>query len=172
MKKIFSSVIILCSFLTISCVSTPQQTSKSVQSGDKVSVSYTVSLDTGEQIDQRDESNPLVFTIDAGEMLPKFNDEVKGMVTGEQKSFTLSAQEGYGGYDKEKIQQLNKGDLNVAQDVELTVNQQVTYTDDSGKLQQGKVIKVGGDIITIDFNNALSGKNLNFSVKLLSIEAE
>ena len=65
-----------------------------------VAVHYTLNAleENGEKsfIEKTDADNPFTFLYGVGMMLPKFEEELQGMAAGEQKSFTINAEEGYG----------------------------------------------------------------------------
>ena len=62
-----------------------------VKEGDKVKVQYTLTLDDNTVIEKTDESNPLEFTLDAGNIIPGFEKAVIGMSPGESKSGAKAA---------------------------------------------------------------------------------
>ena len=71
-----------------------------IEKNQVVAVHYTLNAleENGEKsfIEKTDADNPFTFLYGVGMMLPKFEEELQGMSAGEQKSFTITAEEGYG----------------------------------------------------------------------------
>lgn len=69
-----------------------------VSEGKKVSVQYTGTLTDGTEFDSSAKNNniPLVFTIGAGEMIPGFEQGVRGMRVGGTRRITIPPSLGYG----------------------------------------------------------------------------
>ena len=65
-----------------------------------VALHYTLNAieENGEKtfIEKTETDNPFTFLYGVGMMLPKFEEELQGMVAGDKKSFTITPEEGYG----------------------------------------------------------------------------
>ena len=173
MKKLFlffGSILVGLSLISCSRLQFAQA-GQIVKAGDKVYVAYTVKLDTGEQIDTRSENDPLVFTIDDRTMMTKFNDAIKGMKVGEEKSFVVSAQDAYGKYDPTQVKRLKKGEYSVAAGQDSKVGAEVEVTLKDGSKKQAKIINIIGEEVEFDFNHYLAGKDLFMTVKVVKAEA-
>lgn len=66
-----------------------------VKTGDTVSVYYTLKVD-GAVFDSNVGGKLFSFQVGAGEVIPGFDKGVLGMAVGEEKTFTVSPEEGYG----------------------------------------------------------------------------
>ena len=137
------------------------------KNGDNVTVHYTGKLTTGEQFDSSNGRDPLGFTIGAGQMIKGFDAALPGMAIGDKKTVTIFAAEAYGETNPEAIIQFPK--TNVPADMVLEPGMPLTLTDQNGHPVQVLVVEVQEDIIVLDANHELAGKDLVFDIELVSI---
>jgi peptidylprolyl isomerase len=137
------------------------------KNGDNVTVHYTGKLTTGVQFDSSAGREPLGFTIGAGQMIKGFDAAVPGMAIGDKKTITIVAAEAYGESNPEAIIQFPK--TNVPADMVLEPGMPLTLTDQNGHPVQVVVIEVQDDVIILDANHELAGKDLVFDIELVSI---
>ena len=90
------------------------------RAGDTVEVDYTLRTENGSVYDTTIEAiarsagiwredveyGPLTFTLGRGEVIPGFEEAIMGMSVGEEKTFTVPPEKGYGRYDPMNIQEL------------------------------------------------------------------
>jgi peptidylprolyl isomerase len=138
-----------------------------VKNGDVVKVHYTGKLITGEQFDSRTNREPLEFTVGAGEMIKGFDDAMPGMRTGEKKTINISADDAYGAINDEAIIEFPK--KNVAQDMPLEVGMQLELRDENSQPFSVTVTEIKEDVIILDANHSLAGKELVFDIELVEI---
>ena len=137
------------------------------KNGDNVTVHYTGKLTTGEQFDSSNGRDPLGFTIGAGQMIKGFDAALPGMAIGDKKTVTIIAAEAYGETNPEAIIQFPK--TNVPADMVLEPGMPLTLTDQNGHPVQVLVVEVQENIIVLDANHELAGKDLVFDIELVSI---
>jgi peptidylprolyl isomerase len=137
------------------------------KNGDNVTVHYTGKLTTGVQFDSSNGRDPLGFTIGAGQMIKGFDAALPGMAIGDKKTVTIVAAEAYGETNPEAIIQFPK--TNVPADMVLEPGMPLTLTDQNGHPVQVLVVEVQEDIIVLDANHELAGKDLVFDIELVSI---
>ncbi|MDA8088055.1 MAG: peptidylprolyl isomerase [Nitrospiraceae bacterium] len=139
-----------------------------VANGKIIKVQYTLTVD-GKVIDSSlKRGTPLQFKVGAHQVVPGFEKALIGMKIGEKKSFKVSPEEGYGPVNPNAIRAVPKNKLpkNIK-----PVTGMVLYTrTPSGQVVPVKVIGVKKKSVTIDFNNPLAGKTLNFKVKVVDIK--
>ncbi len=139
-----------------------------VKKGDTVKVHYTGKLATGEQFDSSAGRAPLEFEVGAGMMIPGFDKGVEGMAVGDKKVITVTPSEGYGEWDVQNVFDFPKS--NVPADMVLEVGQQLTLTNSENQPLQVIVAEVKEDVIMLDANHFLAGKDLVFDVEIVEIE--
>ena len=138
-----------------------------VKSGDVVKVHYTGKLANGEQFDSSIGKDPLEFTVGAGQMIAGFDAALPGMKVGDKKTTNIVAKDGYGEIDETAIIEFPKE--NVPTDMKLEIGQQLTLSDEQGQPFPVVVKEVKDDIVILDANHFLAGKELVFDIELVEI---
>lgn len=133
-----------------------------VKKGDKISVFYKGTLEDGTVFDSNEGKEPLKFEVGAGQVIKGFDDAVVGMKVGETKNISLPPEDAYGQPKDELVLKVPKKQF-ADQKVEAGMGVQ------SDRGHRGMVKKVGDEDVTIDFNFPLSGKTLNFEIKVVGI---
>jgi FKBP-type peptidyl-prolyl cis-trans isomerase 2 len=138
----------------------------SIQDGDTIKIDYTGTLDDGSVFDSSaNHDQPLEFTVGAGQVIPGFEEAVRGMEKGEEKHFRIEPAEAYGEYDECLAQQVPRNiirsDMNMEEGMMLLVK-----TPDGQEIP-ARVSKIGDEEITLDMNHPLAGKALNFNIKVI-----
>lgn len=136
--------------------------------GDQVSVHYTGKLTNGEQFDSSTGRDPLSFTVGAGQMIKGFDDAVLGMEVGEKKTVSIAPKEAYGEKNNEAIIEFPKE--NVPADMKLEVGMKLQLQDQSGRPFPVVVSEIKDDVIILDANHELAGKELVFDIELMEIK--
>ncbi|WP_224017434.1 FKBP-type peptidyl-prolyl cis-trans isomerase [Ferruginibacter albus] len=137
------------------------------KNGDNVKVHYTGKLVNGEQFDSSAGREPLAFTVGAGQMIKGFDAAIPGMSVGDKKTINIPAEEGYGERSEEAIIEFPKE--HVPADMILTPGQQLTLTNQHGQPVPVVVVEVKDDVIILDANHFLAGKELVFDIELVEI---
>ena len=137
---------------------------KTAKKGDRVTVDYWGTLDDGTQFDASEGKEPLEFRVGGGEMIEGFDKGVIGMKPGETKKIKITAGEAYGSRDENmvvpvQLEKLKNAGINPAKGMMINAGGQM-----------GKVIAVGKNEVTMDFNHPLAGKALNFKIKLIKVK--
>ena len=138
-----------------------------VKSGDVVKVHYTGKLANGEQFDSSIGKDPLEFTVGAGQMIAGFDAALPGMKVGDKKTVNIVAKDGYGETDETAIIEFPKE--NVPADMKLEIGQQLTLSNEQGQPFPVVVKEVKDDIVILDANHFLAGKELVFDIELVEI---
>jgi peptidylprolyl isomerase len=138
--------------------------------GDVVRVHYTGRLTDGTQFDSSAGRDPLEFTVGAGQMIKGFDNGVLGMSVGEKKTIQIPAHEAYGERDDEAIIEFPSS--NIPDDMTLEPGMQLTLRNQFGQPIPVVVLEVKTDVVVMDANHMLAGKELVFDVELVEIVAE
>lgn len=77
------------------CAGCIGQSTSTVATGSTVSVYYKLSVD-GTEIQSNYGQQPFSFTVGTGQVITGFDKGVLGMAVGQEKTFTVSPEEGYG----------------------------------------------------------------------------
>ena len=137
------------------------------KNGDQVKVHYTGKLTNGEQFDSSAGREPLEFTVGAGQMIKGFDAAIPGMKVGDKKTINIPAAEAYGERQEEMVIPFPKE--NVPADMKLEKGMQLTLSDQSGRPFPVTVDEIKDDVIMLDANHHLAGKELVFDIELVEI---
>ena len=137
------------------------------KAGDTVKVHYTGTLVDGSQFDSSVGSDPLQFTIGAGQVIVGFDEGVTGMKVGEKKTVTIPAANAYGEYRSDLVFDIDKSQLNST--VPPAVGMQLTMTQQDGSKFNVTIKAVNETTLTLDANHELAGKDLTFELELVEI---
>ena len=135
--------------------------------GDVVRVHYTGRLTDGTQFDSSVGREPLEFTVGAGQMIKGFDTGVRGMAVGEKKTIEIAPQDAYGERDEEAVIEFPAS--NIPEDMKLETGMQLTLRNQFGQPIPVVVLEVREDIVVMDANHSLAGKDLVFDVELVEI---
>jgi peptidylprolyl isomerase len=135
--------------------------------GDVVRVHYTGRLTDGTQFDSSEGREPLEFTVGAGQMIKGFDDGVVGMNVGDKKTLNIPATEAYGERDEQAIIEFPAS--NIPADMKLEPGMQLTLRNQYGQPVPVVVLEVQTEVIIMDANHMLAGKELVFDVELVEI---
>lgn len=138
------------------------------KNGDKVKVHYTGKLTNGEQFDSSAGREPLEFTVGAGQMIKGFDAAIPGMVVGDKKTINIPAHEAYGERSEEAIIEFPKN--NIPADMQLTPGMQLTLSNQYGQPVPVVVVEIKDDVVVLDANHFLAGKELVFNIELVEID--
>ncbi|MFA6888934.1 MAG: peptidylprolyl isomerase [Candidatus Woesearchaeota archaeon] len=138
-----------------------------VENGNTVLVHYTGTLDDGTVFDSSEGKEPLKFTVGNHDVIPGFENGVIGMEVGQEKTIDISSDQAYGQKREQLVQKVPK---NLFKDFSPEVSQQIGLMSKDGQQMVATVTEVTGELVTLDLNHPLAGKNLHFKVKIEKIE--
>jgi len=140
---------------------------RSAEDGDRVKVHYTGTLDDGTVFDSSRERDPLEFELGAQQVIPGFEDAVRGLEVGDSVEVSVSPDEGYGERNEELMVDVARSDLPEGLDPEVGQTLEVRTEDDEP--MAAWVAEIGEESITVDLNHPLAGRELNFEVELVEL---
>jgi FKBP-type peptidyl-prolyl cis-trans isomerase SlyD len=135
-----------------------------------VSLTYDLYVDndgTEALVESTTEEQPLTFLFGAGQMLPKFEENLSTLSTGDNYDFHIPAAHGYGEYDEEAVANLPVEMFNGADLPE--VGSILPLQDNNGNHFQGQVVSVAEDSVIVDLNHPMAGQDLHFKGIILNV---
>lgn len=138
-----------------------------VASDSKIAISFQLSFTDGEIIDEASASEPLIFSIGDGTLLPNLEELLIGLELGTQGKFTLAPESAFGYKQPENIQTMSKHDF--PQGFELSEGLVIGFDTPTGDEIPGTILSIKEDAIEIDFNHPLAGATLLFTAKIEQI---
>lgn len=118
------------------------------------------------------EEDPMFFIQGISGLPEGFENQIEGLKEGDHFEFTVSPEEGYGDFDEEAIVELPKAVFqmeDVDQDELLQIGNIIPMTNEDGERMHGQVVEVQENIVIMNFNHPLAGKEMHFKGKILSI---
>jgi FKBP-type peptidyl-prolyl cis-trans isomerase SlpA len=134
----------------------------------RVTLHFSVLLDSGEEVDSTRRSRPATFTVGDGSLLPGFERAMFGLTAGSDEQLRIAAADGFGEPREENLRMMPRAQFGT--DVVPEPGLVVSFAGPDGELP-GVVKSVRGDLVVVDFNHPLAGKDLIFDVSILKVEA-
>lgn len=135
--------------------------------GDKVQVHYTGTLTDGTQFDSSSGGDPLEFTLGSGQLIPGFETAVSDMSLGESRTVTIDADNAYGPRYDELVEEVPRQLM--PEGVELSEGLMLQGTSPDGHPMRYTVVSFTEEMVTLDGNHPLAGKDLVFDLELVAI---
>ena len=136
-----------------------------VELGHNVQVHYVGSHVDGTEFDNsRVRGSPLTFKVGDHRMIRGFSTAIVGMNEGETKSFTLPPGEAYGERNPLATRDIPIVDFG---EIEVEVGGMVKGNGPRGPFL-AQVTGIANEIVTLDMNHPLAGKELNFEIEVVS----
>lgn len=129
-----------------------------------VAIHYTLTGDDGKEIDSSIGSAPLGYVHGRGYLIPGMEAALEGKEPGEKFSTVIEPKDGYGEYDKELVMNVARNQF----DGEVEVGMMFQVMTPQGPAIV-RAVEVGPDIVKIDGNHELAGKNLHFEVEVVEV---
>lgn len=136
--------------------------------GTRITLHFSVQLENGDIVDSNFERDPATFTVGDGNLLPGFEKALFGMYEGEHKTLVIKPEDGFGQRNPNNIQEIPRSQFNP--DLELTEGLMLSFADAQKTELPGVVQRFDDEVVVIDFNHPLAGRNILFEVAILKIE--
>jgi FKBP-type peptidyl-prolyl cis-trans isomerase 2 len=136
-----------------------------VDCGKKVKLHYVGKLEDGSVFDQSLGREPLEFVVCSGQVIPGFDEGVKGMEIGEKKTIFINMLDGYGEYREDLTMEVPKTNIPNNPYVGMQLQTEVGNTPIPVHVKE-----IRDTTVIIDANHPLSGKNLIFDLEIIGIE--
>lgn len=138
----------------------------SIETNQVVSIHYTLKGDAGEVIDSSAGGEPLAYLHGHGNLVPGLERELTGKSAGDKLQVKIPPADGYGEYDQTLVQRVPRRTLKGVANVKVGMRLHA-QTDQGPK--PVTVTRITGDMVTLDGNHPLAGKNLNFDVEIATV---
>ena len=134
------------------------------------SVHYKGTLpENGEVFDSSEGREPLTFLVGHKQMIPGFEEEIMGAKVGETREFTLSSDRAYGDRDNDAVMEIPREQFaQLEQEASLETGMQLVAQMPHGP-SPFTITSLTEETVTADFNHALAGQSLTFSVEIVEL---
>ena len=132
-----------------------------------VTIDYLIRMGEQETYPPSGHPEEISFCMGWGAMPPGLEEAMVGLEQGDQKVVHLSAEQAYGEFDQELVMEVPHGDF--APDLELKTGLVFETENDEGQAVYFIVQEVKDDVVIIDFNHPLAGKDLEVTVSVRQV---
>ncbi len=125
-----------------------------------------------ELMERATSEQPLSFIYGVGMMLPKFEENIFGLATGDKFDFTIENEDAYGPYEDENVLDLDRSifEIDGKLDEEVVFEGNVVpLMDNEGHRINAQVVEVTDTHVKVDLNHPLAGENLHFKGSILEV---
>jgi len=136
-----------------------------IETNQIVSIEYEV-RDGDKVVDTNVGGAPLVFMFGKGQIIPGLENGIVNMAIGEKADILVKPEDAYGEYNADAKQEVPKDQF---AGIDLEVGMTLYGQGEDGGTVQVTVKEIGEENVIIDFNHALAGKDLMFSVTINNI---
>ena len=123
---------------------------------------YTLTDESGKELDSSTGKDPLAYMHGHKNIIPGLENELDGKTAGDVMVVTIKAAEAYGERQEKMVQEVPRASFQVE---EMTVGMRFEAQTPNGPISV-VVTGVTDDMVTVDGNHPLAGKDLTFDVKV------
>jgi FKBP-type peptidyl-prolyl cis-trans isomerase SlpA len=139
-----------------------------IQTGTSVTLHFSLALENGHIVDSNFEGNPATFSVGDGNLLPGFESSLLGLEVGDEREFIIPPENAFGQHNTQNVQSVDRGNFDES---DLEIGSILSFQNGDGELP-GVIIALEENLVIVDFNHPLSGKNIVFQVKIVEINPE
>ena len=137
-----------------------------VAQGSKFDLHFSVALENGIEIDNtRVRAEPVSLVIGDGNLLPGFENALIGLRAGDRRTVHLPPEDAFGPWNPENVQKFDT--VKFAERPQI--DQMIEFEDKAKTTLAGVVKSVNDDIVEVDFNHPLAGRNVVFEVEIMRV---
>ena len=140
-----------------------------VKKGDTIKIHYHGTLNDGSIFDSSKQREPLEFEVGSGMVIPGFDEGVMNMKVGDVKTINIPFAEAYGPVQEEMIIDFPRNQF--PEDMQPEAGMQLQMSDKSGQNFPVVVVSANDEIVKLDANHPLAGKDLTFELELMDISS-
>ncbi len=138
------------------------QNTLQVEQGYSISIEYSFADKDNTILGSSEHSGEYTFLAGFGDAIPGLEKNLEGAVVGETRTFSIPAGEAYGEKDSRLVHVLPRNSFPA--DYQITVGNTVSINN-----TQMTITAVENDLITVDGNHPLAGKELFFTATITNI---
>ncbi len=131
-----------------------------------VKIHYKGTLSNGEVFDSSEGREALEFISGLGMIIPGLEAGIEGLKVGDKKSVEVKSDEAYGPIREDAFQEVPKNQF--PEDMKLEVGMQLAAQGPQGVIPV-VVAEILEDMVKVDFNHPLAGKDLTFDVEVVEV---
>lgn len=135
--------------------------------GTEVTLHFALALEDGSQIDSNFDGEPVTFVVGDGNLLPGFEEVLFGLQAGDEGSFVIPPEKGFGIHNPDNVQEFARTEF--PEDVQLAEGLVLSFADAQQNELPGVVADFNENSVTVDFNHPLAGRDIAFNVRIIDV---
>lgn len=140
--------------------------SRRIGPGARITLHFSVSLADGQLLDSTKGGKPAEFTFGDGSLIAGFESGLEGLKVGDRRSLFLKAEQAFGERNEGNLQRFSRSTF---KGMDLMPGLVVSFADASKAELPGVVSEIIDDVVVVDFNHPLAGRDLNFEVEIINV---
>lgn len=143
---------------------------KRINAQSRVTLHFAVRLaEGGELVDSTYERpEPASFAMGDGSLLPGFEKAIMGLKAGDRRSVLLTPEQAFGPWNPDNVQRLPRPEFHAVEG--LVPGLMISFADKAKAELPGVVKAVTDDLVEVDFNHPLAGRELLFEVDIVRVD--
>lgn len=130
---------------------------------------FSLALADGQVVDTNFGAKPAQCVPGDGNLLPAFDNCIIGLQAGDRRQFVIPAAEAFGLRQEANLKRVPRDRF--AGDIELVPGLVVSFAAAEGGELPGVIHRLMGDVIEVDFNHPLAGRDILFDVEIVAVDA-
>ena len=132
-----------------------------------VAIEYTLTLESGEEIDKSPEGQPLGFIAGTGQIIPGLEKALLGRIAGDSAKLVVKPEDAYGPVKDELFQEIPKSQF--PSDLDIEAGMAFEAQGPNGPFMITVANVNDNDTVTVDLNHPMAGKQLHFDVNVVEV---
>jgi len=138
-----------------------------IEQGKQVELHFALKLADGQVVDSTFDRAPAVLKVGDGNLPEGFEELIIGLKAGDKESFVVPPEKAFAQPNPNNIQHMKRSDF--AADMELEEGMVVSFADANQAELPGVIKQVEDNLVIVDFNHPLAGKELTFDVEIINV---
>ena len=138
-----------------------------IQKGSQVVLNFALSLMDDQVIDSTFDKKPATLIVGDGNLPEGFEGLLMGLEAGAKDTFLIPPENAFAQPNPNNIQTMKRSEF--AADMELEVGMVVSFADANQAELPGVIKTLEDNLVQVDFNHPLAGKELKFQVEILEV---
>jgi FKBP-type peptidyl-prolyl cis-trans isomerase 2 len=136
-----------------------------IKNGSKVKIHYKLIVDK-QVIDSSKSNGPLQYEHGNNQIIPGLERALEGLKPGDTKQVHIGPDDAYGPIYPQAIIKIPRDKIKMD---EVELGAQLKATDENGQLLRGVVKEIKDQLVIVDFNHPLAGKELLFEIEIVHV---
>ncbi len=141
------------------------QKERAVASGDQIRVNYVGCFENGSTFDSSEGREPLEFTVGAEQVIAGFDRAVIGLKPGESCKVVIAPEDGYGVHVPDMVAEVERH--LIPDNEQLILGSMLEVSMEDGQTLEVQVVELSDDVVVLDGNHPLAGKDLHFEIEII-----